>query len=49
VTAAFAGGVLVVAEHPQFGKVEKQGESVAALACDLIEECAALSAAGPMQ
>lgn len=49
VTAGFAGGVLVIAEHPLFGRVEKQAESVASLACDLVDECRALSARGPMQ
>lgn len=49
VTAGCAGGVLVIADHPVFGRVEKQAESVAALACDLVDECCALSARGPMQ
>lgn len=45
VTHAFAGdGILVVAEHPQFGKVSKSGESVAVIAPDIAEACLALSA-----
>lgn len=50
VTAGFGGnGVLVFAEHPAWGRVEKQGASVAAIATDLVEDCVALSTCGPLQ
>jgi hypothetical protein len=49
VTAGFAGGILVVAEHPQFGRVEKQAASVVDIAADLADECAAMAASGPLQ
>ena len=48
VTRAFAGGSLVIAIHPLWGRVERQGESVAEIAPDLVEVCAAMAASGPL-
>jgi len=49
VTHAAAGGICVSASHPVFGRVERYGSSVAAIAPDLVQECAAMSARGPLQ
>lgn len=49
VTRGFAGGILVVAEHDVWGRVEKEGASVADIATDLVQECHALMATGPFQ
>lgn len=47
VTAGFAGdGIIVIAEHPELGRVSKHGESVAHVAPDVAEACLALSADG---
>lgn len=47
--AAFAGdGILFIAEHPVWGKVERQGESAATVAPDLLEDCLALQSPGPL-
>jgi hypothetical protein len=48
VTGAFAGGILVIADHPVWGRVERQGESVASIATDLVNECLTRSASGPL-
>ena len=48
ITAAFGGGILLVGEHPDFGTVEKQGETVADIAADFAQTCHAMSARGPL-
>lgn len=47
---AFAGdGLIVVAEHPVWGRVEKLGASATEIAADLVEDCLTRCCNRPLQ